>query len=181
MKLFTGLGHVALLFILLSLSLLAISSCNKDGSRPRVNEFTGEFTGEFPTEFPIAIDLTKTKFALGEVISFTVTITNDSGRDVNIMTNGGQPWVYIRRYDDSSIYAETIPAVPGILKAGDKLTKTCEYTPEITGLYIVHASYSMTVFDEYNASWATDLPLGWLNTARTDFKGYLDDIIIEVR
>ena len=113
-------------------------------------------------DFPLELDLDKTVFNAGEKISFNATIINKSGKDVNMFSNGQQPWVIFRDINDDRIYAQTCLGVKQIFKANEKITRSYEYEAVEAGTYIVDARYSIIVSD-----------------VRIENK--LDDIIVEIK
>ena len=66
-------------------------------------------TLESPEEekpFPLSIDLTKYRYTVGETLRFTATITNQSGKDVSVVSNGEMPCVNFREADCTIEHAE---------------------------------------------------------------------------
>jgi len=113
-------------------------------------------------DFPLEVDLDKNVFNVGEKISFTATIINKSGKDVNMTSNGAQPWVIFHNVNDNRTYVETCLGFNQIFKANEKITRVFEYEPIETGTYILNARYHIAVDNT------------WI-------KNKIDDIIIEVR
>ena len=113
-------------------------------------------------DFPLEVDLDKTVFNVGEKISFNATIINKSGKDVNMYSNGQQPWVIFRNVNDDRIYGQTCPGVKQIFKANEKITRVYEYEAVEAGTYILDAHYRMFV----NNIW---------------IQNKLDTIIVEVK
>ncbi len=106
--------------------------------------------GEYADEFPLSIDLNRRVFFHGEKISFTATITNNSGEDVNIITNGSQPCAFfcLRPIDKMLSHGEFLMARPDTIKAGETLSKNYEVWAIIPGVYYLDVHYSMMVIDE---------------------------------
>jgi hypothetical protein len=96
-------------------------------------------------DFPLEVDLDKTVFNVSEKISFNATIINKSGKDVNMLSNGQQPWVIFRDINDDRIYGQTSQGVEQIFKANEKITLVYEYKDLEAGTYILDARYSMFV------------------------------------
>jgi hypothetical protein len=96
-------------------------------------------------DFPLEIDLGKKVFTLGEKISFNATITNKSGKDVNMFSNGYQPWAVIHNINDNSTFAETSERVDQVFKANEKITQVYEFEFNETGTYILEANYNINV------------------------------------
>jgi cell division protein FtsI/penicillin-binding protein 2 len=95
--------------------------------------------------FPLDIDLVNTTFSVGDKLSFTVTVTNDCGKDVDIVTNGQQPSIVFRDINDTREYAEISMAVTQVLKSGEKLSRFFEYEFVNPGTYILKPYYNLTV------------------------------------
>ena len=104
----------------------------------------------------------KNVFNVGEKISFNATISNKSGKDVNMSSNGEQPWVIFHNVNDNTPQGETCLRVDQIFKANEKITRVFEYDDIEAGTYILDARYNIIVDD-------------------ISIKNKLDDIIIEVR
>lgn len=96
-------------------------------------------------DFPLEVDLDKTVINLGEKISFNATIINKSGKDVNMSSNGEQPWVFFYNINDSTPHGETCMRVDQIFKANEKITRVFEYEAIDSGTYILDAHYSIIV------------------------------------
>lgn len=96
-------------------------------------------------DFPLEVDLSKRVFNLGEKISFNTTITNKSGRDVNMSSNGAMPCVFFHKINDNITHAEIAPVAYQILKANDKVSRVFEFEPSETGTYIIDAHYRISV------------------------------------
>ncbi len=104
-------------------------------------------------DFTLEIDLPKNVYNVGEQIAFNATITNNSGKDVNMLSNGHQPAAFFYNINDNStIFAETTEAVHQVLKANEKITKTYEFKANETGTYILYVHYDIRV-DE---TWVED-------------------------
>lgn len=119
-------------------------------------------TSYMEKDFPLEVDLDKTVFNVGEKISFNATIINKSGKDVNMSSNGAQPWVIFRNINDNTLQGETCMLVKQIFQAEEKITRVFEYEASETGTYILDACYRITVDNI------------WIHNK-------IDDIIIEVR
>jgi hypothetical protein len=97
--------------------------------------------GEDKEHFPLEIDLTKTDYNVGERIAFNATITNKIGRDVNMLSNGHQPWAIFHNINDNRNFGETSEGVNQIFKANEKITKAYEFEANETGTYILYVHY----------------------------------------
>lgn len=113
-------------------------------------------------DFLLEVDLNKTVFNVGEKISFNATIINKSGKDVDMLSNGEQPWVIFHNVNDNTNHGEISVGVNQIFKANEKITRVYEYETIEAGTYILDARYSIIVDDIV-------------------IKNKLDNIIIEVR
>jgi hypothetical protein len=98
-------------------------------------------------DFPLEVNLDKTVFNVGEKISFNATIINKSGKDVNMSSNGAQPWVIFRNINDNTPQGEFSLRVDQIFKANEKITRVFEYDDIKAGTYILDARYHIIVDD----------------------------------
>jgi hypothetical protein len=96
-------------------------------------------------DFPLEIDLAKTVYNVGEQISFNATITNKSGKDVNMLSNGKQPCAYFHNINDTTAHGEITVLVDQILKANGKVSRVFKYEPIEAGTYILDVHYSIAV------------------------------------
>ncbi len=96
-------------------------------------------------DFPLQVDIAKKVFNAGEKISFNATITNKSGRDINMSSNGEMPCVFFHKINDNTTHGETTEKVDQILKANDKISRVFEYEANETGTYILDAHYHIVV------------------------------------
>ena len=112
--------------------------------------------------FPLELDLDKTVFNVGEKISFNATIINKSGKDVNMSSNGAQPWIIFRNINDDTLQVETCMLVKQIFKVNERITRVHEYESLEAGTYILDARYRITVDN-------------------ISIQNKIDDIIIEVK
>ena len=113
-------------------------------------------------DFHLEVALDKTVFNVGEKIYFNATIINKSGKDVNMSSNGAQPWVFFYNVNDDTAQGETCLLVEQIFKANEKITRSFEYEAIDAGTYILDAHYSIIVDN-------------------VTIKNKLDKIIIEVK
>jgi hypothetical protein len=113
-------------------------------------------------DFPLEVDLNKRVFALGEKISFNAIITNKSGRDLNISSNGVQPCTFFHNINDNIAHAEISVLVFQMLKANEKMSQSYMYEPTESGTYILEVHYHF-------------------NINNVEFKNELANINIEVR
>ena len=124
-----GITVACLIFI------LAISSILILGQRTTFSE----------KDFPLEVDLGKKVFSLGEKIFFNATITNKSGKDVNITSNGEMPCVFFHNINNTTTHGETTVRVDQILKANDRISRVFEYEASETGMYILDVHYRIDV------------------------------------
>jgi hypothetical protein len=98
-------------------------------------------------DFPLAIDLSKTSYNVGEKIAFNATIVNRSGKDVNMLSNGYQPWAIFHNINDTRNFGETSEGVYQVFKANEKITKVYEFEANATGTYILEVRYQISIND----------------------------------
>ena len=112
--------------------------------------------------FPLEVNLSKNIFNVGEKISFTASIINRFGRDVNMSSNGEQPCVFFYNINDTTARGETCMLVRQVFRANERILRVFEYDVSEAGLYVLEVHYSIVVDD-------------------VAIENKLDDIIIEVR
>ena len=122
-KLFIGLGLVVA-FVLLTAALM-----------------TCQQTILSEKDFPLQVDLSKNVYNVGEKITFNATITNKSGKDVNISSNGEMPDAFFHNINDTTTHGETSERVDQILKANDRMSRVFEYEAFEKGTYILDVHY----------------------------------------
>jgi len=142
-ELYIGLGF--LVFVLLTIAvapmiLASISDTPKQNSTDNYIEI-----GENKKDFPLEIDLTKTDYNMGEQITFNATITNKSGKDVNMLSNGHQPWAIFHNINDNRTFGETTVGVYQVFKANEKITKVHAFEAIETGTYTLYVHYLIRV------------------------------------
>jgi len=135
------------------------------------------YAGEYPDEFPLAIDLERKVFFSWETISITAMVTNNSGEDLEIVSNGSypdgsQPTAYLLRINDKTYKAITANAVHRSFKSGEVIAIKHEYKVK-PGIYVLDVVCS---FQE-KSEWETP-PEEASYTNR--MMGKLDSIIIIV-
>ncbi len=96
-------------------------------------------------DFPLEIDLSKTDFYVGGKVVFNATIINRSGKDVNMLSNGHQPWIIFRNINDNRTFGETTEAVYQVFKANEKITQVYEYEANKSGTYILDVRYQISI------------------------------------
>src|SRR4030067_502876 len=141
-KLYIGLGFLGV-FVLLTIAvapmiLASISDTPKQTS-------TDNYFDISEKDFPLEADLGKKAFSLGEKISFNATITNKSGKDVNVSSNGEMPCVFFHKINDTTTHGETTRRVDQILKANDRISRVFEYETSETGTNILDVHYRIDV------------------------------------
>lgn len=97
------------------------------------------------TDFPLELNLDKNVYDVGEEVSFTATIINKSGKDVNMSSNGEQPWVILHNVNDNTTHAEKAVKVDQVFKANEKITRVFEYEDLEAGTYILDARYRIVI------------------------------------
>ena len=141
-KLYIGLGFLVV-FVLLTIAvapmiLASISDTPKQTS-------TDNYADISEKDFPLEVDLGKKVFSLGEKIFFNATITNKSGKDVNITSNGEMPCVFFHNINNTTTHGETTERVDQILKANDRISRVFEYEASETGIYLLDVHYRIDV------------------------------------
>ena len=96
-------------------------------------------------DFPLEIDLSKTNYNVGEKIAFNATIINRSGKDVNIWSNGQQPWAFFYNINDTTPHGETTMRVDQVFKSNEEIIKNYEYEAKESGTYILEVQYHIYV------------------------------------
>jgi hypothetical protein len=96
-------------------------------------------------DFPLEVDLDRTVFSVGENVTFTASIINRSGRDVNISSNGFQPCAFIRNINDNLPRGETCMLVFGTLKPDEKMSQIQDYNFTEAGTYVLEGYYHFKI------------------------------------
>ena len=117
------------------LSMLTLTSCTQKTEKSAVNN----------EEFPLTVDLEKYDYKVGEKLLFKATITNQSGKEVKIASNGQMPCAYFRPVDDTGTHAETTVMVEQTLKADETITRPYLFSLTKAGKYLLDVHYSMDV------------------------------------
>jgi hypothetical protein len=92
-------------------------------------------------DFPLEVDLDRSVFYVGENISFTASIINRSGRDVNTTSNGFQPAAWFYNINDTPIFAEPSMAAFQYLKPNEKISHTYDFKATEPGTYVLYVRY----------------------------------------
>jgi hypothetical protein len=103
-------------------------------------------------DFPLGIDLSKTNYNVGEQIAFNATITNKSGKDVNMLSNGHQPWAFFHNINDNRTFGETTEGFLQTFQANQKITRAYQFEANEPGTYIIFVHYQIRV----NEIWLED-------------------------
>ena len=82
---------------------------------------------------------------MGEKIVFNATIINRSGKDVNMSSNGQQPWAFFYNINDTTPHGETAMRVDQVFKANEEITKNYEFKANESGTYILEVQYQIFV------------------------------------
>ncbi len=96
-------------------------------------------------DFPLEVDLDRTVFSVGENVTFTASIINRSGRDVNISSNGFQPYVFIRNINDNMPRGETCMLTFRELKPDEKMSQVQDYNFTEAGTYVLEGYYHFKI------------------------------------
>jgi hypothetical protein len=96
-------------------------------------------------DFPLEVDLPKTVYHVGEQIAFNATITNKSGKDVNMLSNGHQPAAFFYNVNDNRTLAETSEGYLQFLRDNEKITKAYEFEANEAGTYYLYIHCNMQV------------------------------------
>jgi|AGTN01.1.fsa_nt_gi hypothetical protein len=96
-------------------------------------------------DFPIEVNLDRTVFYVGGNVSFTASIINRSGRDVNISSNTFQPGAWFYNIKDNVTYVEISPLRFDILKPNEKMSRDYNYSVTEPGTYILDVRYHIGV------------------------------------
>ncbi|MDR0964094.1 MAG: hypothetical protein LBM60_05720 [Clostridium sp.] len=144
------------LICLLLLSLLSLFAC------VATDESNTPYT---PDEFPLTIELDKTQYKAGDTVTFTLTITNQCGKDVNLYSNGAMPCADFQNIENRLPHAEITPLYMREFQKNEKLSREFSYLVEDAGTYILDAHYEIAINNSDLNSW---------------FREKLDDIEITV-
>jgi len=149
-----GISVIVAVVCLSLVSIIAISNI--------MSEYNFRNTKFREADFPLDIDLSKTIFNVGDKISGIVTITNISGKNVAIVSNGAMPCTELYNIKDTTrFHPERMGRVCQNLNAGDKMSQVFDWEPKESGTYILRVHYSI----EVNG---------------VEFRSELEDIIIKV-
>lgn len=96
-------------------------------------------------DFLIEVNLDRTVFYVGGNVSFTASIINRSGRDVNISSNTVQPGAWFYNIKDNVTYVEISPLRFDILKPNEKMSRDYNYSVTEPGTYILDVRYHIGV------------------------------------
>ncbi len=103
-------------------------------------------------DFPLEMHLPKTSYNVGEQIAFNATITNKSGKDVNMLSNGHQFQFIFYNIKDNTTLVETSEGYLQVFKANEKITKAYQFEANEAGTYILFVHYQIRV----NEIWLED-------------------------
>ena len=96
-------------------------------------------------DFPLEIDLLNTVFNVGDKVTGTATITNKSGRTVEISSNGYTPCAYLHYATTDNYHADIDNIHFTVLKAGDKITTVFSQEVDEAGTYVLYLHYCIEV------------------------------------
>lgn len=117
-------------------------------------------------DFPLSIELDKTNYKVGDTVSFTLTISNESGKTVTLISNGKMPCVNFQNAENRLPHTETCEFVSQRFKKNEKLSKEFSFLVEEAGTYILDAHYNISIDNQ--------------GDDRRSLKEKLDDIEITV-
>ena len=99
--------------------------------------------------FPLGLNVSGHVFHVGDTITGTVTFTNKSGQDVNVisnMGNGKMSCVHVDNIKDLKlVHTINLLGYELFMRAGDKETYEFKYEFTESGIYIVNAHSSVSV------------------------------------
>jgi hypothetical protein len=96
-------------------------------------------------DFPLEVDLARTVFSVGENITFTASIINRSGREVNVTSNGFQPAAWFYNINDNPVFAETSMLAFQYLKPNEKISHTYEFQATSPGTYTLYVRHQIGI------------------------------------
>ena len=120
-------------------------------------------------DFPLEVDLNRSVFYMGENVTFTASIINRSGRDVNISSNTVQPGAFFHNIKDNMTFVEISPLRFDILKPNERMSRAYNFEVTEPGTYILDVRYHIGV-DNYHTG-----------VNNVEFANQLPKITIEVR
>jgi len=134
-----GISVIVAVVCLSLVSIIAISNI--------MSEYNFRNTKFREADFPLDIDLSKTIFNVGDKISGIVTITNRSGKNIDIISNGAMPCTYLHNIKDTTyIHPERMGrGVAQNLKTDDKMSENFEWIAKESGTYVLNVHYRIEV------------------------------------
>jgi hypothetical protein len=96
-------------------------------------------------DFPLEVDLNRSVFYVGENITFTASVINRSGRDVNTTSNGFQPAAWFYNINDTPILVEPSSLAFRYLKPNEQISRTYDFKTTEPGTYILYVRYHIGV------------------------------------
>ncbi|MCL2173398.1 MAG: hypothetical protein FWB84_07170 [Candidatus Bathyarchaeota archaeon] len=102
--------------------------------------------------FPLSVNLSSHIVHVGDTISGTVTVTNKSGQNVQVFSNGRQPCIYFHKINERYNHVEVLLGEERILEAGDKMSCNFRYEVSESGIYIfdAHCSFNANSYPIYH-------------------------------
>ena len=138
------------------LSFLMLSAC---GIKERAEV---QYTSK---EFPLSIELDKTEYKIGDMLSFTLTIANKCGKTVTLYSNGKMPCVDFQNLKNRLPHSDISALSSQELKENEKLSRNFNFQLEEAGTYILATHYIIAINSSNTENW---------------FEEKLDDIEITV-
>jgi len=142
-KLYIGLGFLVFILLTIAVAPMILASISHAPKQNPTDNYID--ISENKKDFPLEIDLTRTDYNVGEQIAFNATITNKSGKDVNMLSNGHQPWAIFHSINDNRNFGETSVGVTQVFQANEKITKLYAFEANETGTYTLYVHYLIRV------------------------------------
>ena len=117
-------------------------------------------------DFPLSIELDKTCYKVGDMVSFKLTIANNYGKDVIMYSNGKMPCADFQRIDNRLMHVETAALTSQKFKKNETHSRSFSFFVGEAGKYVLDAHYNIAINNQGNSE-------GW-------FVEKLDDIEIMV-
>jgi len=113
-------------------------------------------------DFPLEVALSGTTFSVGDKLSGTATITNRSGKNVIVTSNGYMPCTWLHDISDTHQHPERDSLCVERLRVNDNLSQGFVYEFTESGTFVLYVHYHIEIND-------------------VEIRSELEDIIIEVK
>jgi hypothetical protein len=101
-------------------------------------------------DFLLEVDLSGSVFSVGESLTGNATVTNISGKNVRVVSNGYMPCTYLHSASDTNnSHPERESLCIEILRANDNLSGSFVYEFTEPGMYVLYVHY----YIEVNGVW----------------------------